>query len=144
MQVQIDPRSFQADLLISVLVGLFMTAVGRLIEIASLLLHFSNFWAGWADDAFAGVVAFIVVFHALRNNSARRRLIKQRLNDIVDTNHNIRNALQVINTSHWAPDEASRLKMVAESVARIEKTLREFSVVDGASRTKLITEKVAE
>ncbi len=130
MPVRIDPRSFRTDICISLAAAVFIAVTGRFIAVFAMWLGCPEYWAHWSDDIFTGVVAGIVLYIALRNNSAKRRVIKQRLQDILETNHHVRNALQVIGSSHLAPTEAERLKMVAESVARIDKTLREFSVVD--------------
>lgn len=132
MPLRIVPRSLRTDIWISVLAAAFIAFTGRCIAVVAIWLGYPEFWAHWSDDIFTGVVAGAVLYVALRNNSAKRRIAVERLREILETNHNIRNALQVIGSSHLAPTEAERLKMVTESVARIDKALREFSVFDGS------------
>jgi len=64
-----------------------------------------------------------------RNERNRRELVRQRMSTIVEMNHHIRNALQVI--KFWSvqhqncnPDEA-QIQLVRDSVDRIEWALRE-------------------
>lgn len=138
MKAQINPRTFNMDLLVALVAALFVAAVGRLITLLVLWAGGPYALAHWADDIFTGVVAGIVVFIALRNNSTKRRMIQNRLREIMETNHHIRNAIDVIGSSHLAPTEASRLEMIADSVARIDQTLKEFNVVDrGSNEVKI-------
>ncbi len=134
MPVRINPRSFKTDISISALTAILVAVTGRLIAALAIWMEYPEYWAHWSDDIFTGVVVGGVLFAALRNNSAKRRLIQKRLQEILEMNHNVRNALQVIGSSHLAATEAERLKMVAESVARIDRALREFSVMDSADK----------
>ncbi len=131
MPVRINPRSLTVDIAVSVLAAVLIAVAGRSMAVLAIWMGAPEYWAYWSDDIFTGVVAGCVLLVALRNNSAKRRIIQKRLREILETNHNIRNALQVIGSSHLAATEGERLKMVTESVARIDRTLREFSVVDG-------------
>ncbi len=123
-------RSLRTDLSISVLAGIFVGVTGRSITLVTIWAGVPEYWAHWLDDIFTGVVAGVVLFAALRNNSAKRRLVQERLREVLETNHNVRNALEVINSSHLAPSEAERVTMVADSVARIDRTLKEFSAAN--------------
>ncbi len=125
-------RSFRTDLWISLLAAVFVAGTGRFIAEAMIWAGFSDYWAHWSDDIFTGVVAGAVVFVALRNNSAKRRLVQERLREVLEINHNIRNALDVINSSHHAPSETERLTIITGSVARIDEALKGLSGGDPA------------
>jgi len=73
----------------------------------------------WDDLAGGFVVGLLLFFEERR----RRRYLAQRLEVIALMNHHVRNALQVIKYAHYSADE---LKIIEESVARIEWALREI------------------
>ncbi len=130
----LQPRSLRTDVSIAALTALFIACLGRFTAILAIRMGVSEYWAHWSDDILTGVVAGCVLLVALRIRSAKRQLVQKRLREIIEVNHNVRNALQVISSSHLAPSEAERLAMVTESVARINNTLREFSIVDPSER----------
>lgn len=79
-----------------------------------------------ASDLLGGVIAGILVFRLLQYERERRRLIHQRLQTIADTNHHIRNALQVISGTAYSAADQEQLSAIRESVSRIQWALREI------------------
>jgi hypothetical protein len=75
------------------------------------------------SDAFAGVVAGAIFYLYL---NTRRKQVLRRLETISELNHHIRNALQVISSSHYLPDEKKEVEAIDDSVQRIQWALREI------------------
>ena len=69
----------------------------------------------------AVLVGFIVLFYEER----RRRALIEKLRTIELMNHHVRNALQVIANAHYAHDLENQIRIVSESVQRIEWALKE-------------------
>lgn len=74
------------------------------------------------DDFFGGIIAGLLVFVYER---ARTRRLTRQLQTIALMNHHVRNALQVIAYSSYAPQEAQQLVSVRDAVERIEWALQE-------------------
>lgn len=51
----------------------------------------------------------------------------RRMYVIREMNHNVRNALEVIRSAHYAKAERERLEMMDQAVRRIEEALRNFT-----------------
>ena len=75
------------------------------------------------DDVLGAAVAGLLVFVYERRRS---RDLRRRLQVISLMNHHVRNALQVISYSGYAPDQQQQLKHIHDAVARIDWALREI------------------
>ena len=73
------------------------------------------------DLLIAVLVGLLVLFYEER----RRRALIEKLRTIELMNHHVRNALQVIATAHYARDLENQIRIVSESVQRIEWALKE-------------------
>jgi hypothetical protein len=83
------------------------------------------------DASTIGVTFGLAVWLLLVSNCERRTRVRTDLQRIVDLNHEIRNALEIIADSHFDADTAHR-KMVMDSVTRIDTVLKRlFPVVGG-------------
>lgn len=76
------------------------------------------------SNALTGIVAGFLFFSLINHERLRRKLLQQRLATIAEMNHHIRNALQVI-TYATAADNEESVKLIRNSVERIEWALRE-------------------
>ena len=124
----VRPRSARQDFGLSLVTGVAVGAVGRGIAIVAGLLGASYALAHLLDDVLTGVIAGIAMFISLRALARRRAADIKRLRDIGEMNHHVRNALQVIQLSHFAADDGERVRMIAEASERIEYALKEFNV----------------
>jgi hypothetical protein len=78
---------------------------------------------------FTGSIAGLLFYQYVRNERSRRDLVRQRMQTIVELNHHIRNALQVI--KFWGVQhqncilDDAQAQLMKDSVDRIEWALRE-------------------
>lgn len=105
---------------ISVSLGLVIAALGVSIEVGVGKRAFTVNEA--ADDIVIGIVAALVVFVY---EQRRHRAIMEKVRVIAGMNHHVRNALQAISYVPYTEQE-KQIKMVEESVQRIEWALREI------------------
>jgi len=116
------------------LMGLAVAAVVFGVNIAAdrILIH-------WGDtrrsllrlsDGIAAIFAGALASQIFRFQRERRRAMQDRVERIAEMNHHVRNALQVI--SYWmtADRDKREVKMVRESVDRIQWALREILARD--------------
>lgn len=105
---------------ISLFLGLFIAALGAIIE--SLLEGDSLISLSSIDDIVIGVVAAMLVFmYEQRQHAA----LLNKIRVIAAMNHHVRNALQTISYVPYAEQE-KQIKMIRESVKRIQWALREI------------------
>ncbi len=78
-----------------------------------------------ADAVTIAVVTAVLVYIVLREWRVRRALVVQQLRVVSELNHNVRNALQTLLYSQYMPAK-EQSEAVLQSVARIDKTLREL------------------
>jgi len=76
------------------------------------------------SNALTGIVAGFLFYSLTNSQRLRRKLVRERLRTIAEMNHHIRNSLQVI-TYATAADTDESVKLIRESVERIEWALRE-------------------
>jgi hypothetical protein len=88
---------------------------------------------GWAlfpmalvSDVIAGVLAGLFLYTLLRNSRQRRLAVLQRLESIRQMNHEIRNALDLIQLSAYTTQHKQAIAMITNAVDRIQWTLREI------------------
>ncbi len=72
-----------------------------------------------------GLVAGFLFFSLSNYERLRRNLVEERLRTIAEMNHHIRNALQVITYATASKSESGSVKLIRDSVERIEWALRE-------------------
>ncbi len=112
----------------SVLLGILIAALGVCLEI---LINKTAYTVVEAiDDIVIGILAALVVF-AYEQKQYRATMEKIRV--IAGMNHHVRNALQAISYAPYT-EQAKQIKMIGESVSRIEWALRE--ILPGEPETK--------
>lgn len=78
------------------------------------------------SDAIAGTLAALFAFVVLRNIRERRRVILRRLTTIREMNHEIRNALELIQLSAYSTHHQQAIAIISSAIDRIQRTLREI------------------
>jgi hypothetical protein len=72
-----------------------------------------------------GLVAAAFFWQARSRNQEKERLLEQKLETIAEMNHHVRNALQVVAYYGYQHDDDKASKLINQSIARIEWTLKE-------------------
>jgi hypothetical protein len=78
------------------------------------------------SDVVAGTLAGILIFAVLRNTRERRLTMLRRLIAIREMNHEIRNALELIQLSAYSTHHQQAIATITNAVDRIQWTLREI------------------
>ena len=78
------------------------------------------------SDVVAGTLSGIFVFAVLRNTRERRLAMLRRLKAIREINHEIRNALELIQLSAYSTHHQQAITTISNAVDRIQWTLREI------------------
>jgi hypothetical protein len=78
------------------------------------------------SDVVAGTLAGLFVFVVLRNIRERRLAMLRRLTAIREMNHEIRNALELIQLSAYSTHHQQAIATISNAVDRIQWTLREI------------------
>jgi hypothetical protein len=78
------------------------------------------------SDIVAGTLSGIFVFAVLRNTRERRLAMLRRLKAIREINHEIRNALELIQLSAYSTHHQQAIATISNAVDRIQWTLREI------------------
>jgi hypothetical protein len=78
------------------------------------------------SDVVAGTLAGLFVFVVLRNTRERRLAMLRRLLAIREMNHEIRNALELIQLSAYSTHHQQSIATISNAVDRIQWTLREI------------------
>jgi hypothetical protein len=78
------------------------------------------------SDVIAGTLAAVFIFVVLRNVRERRLVTLRRLTAIRQMNHEIRNALELIQLSAYTTQHQQAIATIANAVDRIQWTLREI------------------
>lgn len=105
---------------ISVLLGVLIAALGVWLEF--LVSKSSLSLIETVDDIIIGIAAALVVF---TYEQQRSRATMEKIRVIAGMNHHVRNALQTISYAPYTEQE-KQIKMIGESVSRIEWALREI------------------
>ncbi len=79
-----------------------------------------------ASDAMAAALATFLVMLILHGIIERRRQVIERLRVIAEINHQVRNALELIQLSAVTTENEGAVRIIGEGVQRIERTLREL------------------
>jgi hypothetical protein len=104
----------------SVIMGVAIASMGIAVEVA--INGGSPRVTAAADDVVIGIAAALVVFFY---EQRRHRAILEKVRVIAGMNHHVRNALQALAYVPYTEQE-KQIKMVKESVQRIEWALREI------------------
>jgi hypothetical protein len=78
------------------------------------------------SNVVAGTLAGTFIFAVLRNTRARRLAMLRRLKAIREINHEIRNALELIQWSAYSTHHQQAITTISNAVDRIQWTLREI------------------
>lgn len=79
------------------------------------------------SDVIAGGLTAVFIYTVLRNLRQRRLAVLQRLSAIRQMNHEIRNALDLIQLSAYTTQHKQAIAMIKDAVDRIQWTLREIA-----------------
>ncbi len=108
-------------------------ATGAVVFIAISLADWLLYTAGLSPfgimligAALAGVLAFTVTYRILNNWHERRETVRRELQIIGDTNHHIRNALELIQLSAQTTHDQQVIQQISIAVDRIQWVLREL------------------
>ena len=78
------------------------------------------------SDALAGIISGVLVFRLLQFGRERRARVEERLQTIVEMNHHIRNAMQIISYSMHSSQDRKALAGINDALDRIQWALREI------------------
>ena len=78
------------------------------------------------SDVIAGALAGVFILMVLRNIRERRVVMLRRLTAIREMNHEIRNALELIQLSAYSTQHQQAIATITDAVDRIQWTLREI------------------
>jgi hypothetical protein len=79
-----------------------------------------------ASDALAGIVTFAFIYLLMRRWHDRREIVRRELRIIGDTNHHIRNALDLIQLSAQTTQNQQVISQITGAIDRIQWVLREL------------------
>jgi hypothetical protein len=119
---------------ISLAIGLVIALIGGAVE--AIIGHHALFTAESIDDLIIGVLAAIVIF---AYEQRRYRATMDKIQMISAMNHHVRNALQTISYAPYTEQE-KQMRMIADSVGRIEWALREILPGDASGMDKVKVE----
>jgi len=105
---------------ISLAIGMVIALIGGAVE--ALIGKHTLFTAESVDDLIIGVLAAAVIF---AYEQRRYRATMDKIQMISAMNHHVRNALQTIAYAPYTEQE-KQIRMIADSVGRIEWALREI------------------
>ncbi len=118
---------------ISLTIGVVIALIGGAVQVAignHALLSVES-----VDDLIIGVLTAMVIFVY---EQRRYRVIMEKIHTISAMNHHVRNALQTISYSPYTEQE-KQIRMIAESVSRIEWALREVLPGDTSTSNSLLS-----
>lgn len=114
------------SILPGLLVGLTVFVVDGGMEYLLLAQGLSQAGTLLVSDAFAGVAAAVFATYGFYLQRQREAELRLRVDRIVEMNHHVRNALQVI--AYWsvADRDKREMELIRQAVDRIEWALREI------------------
>jgi hypothetical protein len=126
-----NPESFWARRsgLLAVAIASVAFTLGMLQDVFLVTEGFSRWSLIILSNMLTGSIAGLLFYQYARNERNRRELVRQRMQTIVELNHHIRNALQVI--KFWGAQhqncslDDAQVQLMKDSVDRIEWALRE-------------------
>ena len=117
-----DPelRSLTRRVGVSILLGLFIAALGSVVE--AMIEHHAIIAFESIDEIVIGITAALVVF---AYEQRRHKAILNKVRVIAAMNHHVRNALQAISYAPYT-EQKEQIRLIADSVYRIQWALREI------------------
>jgi hypothetical protein len=113
----------------AVMVAVVVSALGYVLDVLLDLGGVSRAYMLVLSNTLTGIVAGGLFYQMAKHAKAEREMMHARMITIAEMNHHIRNALQVIRILVAYPPEATQssrqLKLINESVDRVEWALRE-------------------
>lgn len=113
-------RSLARRVGVSILLGLFIAALGAVVE--AMIEHHAVIAFESIDEIVIGITAALVVF---AYEQRRHKAIVNKVRVIAAMNHHVRNALQAISYAPYTEQE-EQIRLIADSVYRIQWALREI------------------
>lgn len=107
-------------------VGVIVVVLMTLIDALMVETGFSAFRVMLGSAAFAGLLTFALTLMLLLQMHARREAIRAQLRVIGETNHHIRNALELIQFSAHSTHDQQVIDSISGAVDRIQWVLREL------------------
>ena len=116
----------------SFLLGFCTFVLGVLLELVFQKFSVTGV-AALIDNVLVGIAAGLVVF---AYEQQRYRDLTRKLTIITSMNHHVRNALQAILYSPYATEQTEQVKVIQDSVNRIQWALNEVLAGDGDDEVK--------
>lgn len=106
-------------------IALVVFIVDAGLEYVLLVRGVSHSWTLFISDVIAATVVAFFATYTFSLHRAREAEVRERVERIVEMNHHVRNALQVI--AYWSPAERDKkeVELIRQAVDRIEWALRE-------------------
>jgi signal transduction histidine kinase len=112
--------------------GSMAAAVGALVFAVTALFQWLFAHLGWnvavmlwVSDAMAGLFAGLLSLRLMNNARERQQAVAQRLRMVAEMNHEVRNALELIQLSAHMTHDQETISSIGTAVERIQRTLRE-------------------
>jgi hypothetical protein len=118
--------SLAATVAFSILLAIVAAVLESVVHDSLKLNPHLEFMAEYGDQFFVGLFVFLltaVEFSAVRER--RLRLIRD-MKTVSELNHHIRNSLEAIQYAAYTSSDKTNLKVVNESVAKIDQILRDL------------------
>ena len=112
--------------LMSVFVGFVVFGTAAMWEWIASLEGWSLLPMALMSDVVAGTLAAVFMFVALRNMRQRRQSMLARLTAVREMNHEIRNALELIQLSAYSTHHQQAIATITDAVDKIQWTLQEI------------------
>jgi signal transduction histidine kinase len=106
--------------------GLVVLLSGAALDVLIQHHHSTLLSAVAPSDGIAALVAGALFYRILLYERERREAIRRRLEIIAEINHHIRNALYVISLSTHSSQDKEVVKLIEDSLKRIDWTLKEI------------------
>ena len=122
-------RSLLWRMAISAFIGISVAAVGILLK--SFTKNHATIAIESLDNFSTAILTSLLVF---AYEQQRYRAAMEKIRIIAEMNHHVRNALQAIICCNVLPEQEKQVKLIAESVTRIEWALRKVLPGGATSR----------
>src|SRR5262249_8178041 len=119
------PSIVGMPLLAGLLVGTVVFVLDAGLEYGLLNRGISRSWTLLVSDAVAAIAAAFFAAYSFSLHKEREAELRERVERIVEMNHHVRNALQVITYWSLAERDKKEVELIRQAVDRIEWALRE-------------------
>lgn len=113
-------------LVLALALGVIVLASGAGLDVLVQHQHPTIWSAIQPSDWFAATVAVTFFYRILLYERERRQAIRRRLEVIAEINHHIRNSLYVISLSTHSSQDQQMVKLIENSLQRIDWTLKQI------------------